>query len=537
MPERRASAFAFVRGFARVSVARLCAALCASTLLSAAAAPLSTSSTDWVADKADPTTFGLLPLYQGKSDVWDITVGPQGYTSLPEHWQGRLTTRSPAPGYSVTYGSVYIPASWAGSTTADDRRQTGLWSLLSPGAPPAGYRSGITFSNAGGAGGFTAEYENRAEGNAIYAAGTSTTPTLLAGYVTNANQAVDGDIATYATMVVPLNLLGILPPSYLDASFTDAAPAGSRVGVTVSQSSTLLSLSLLSNLSITAYDASNNVVASKIGFVLTDLVPVANNSGKYTLSFQAPAGPYTISRVRLTMTGVLGVLESINVHNFYTQEIGDLAVSAVAPVYAGWNQLCQVLDTTAGTLRTYVNEQLLATDSAPATRGLAALYGVALNAADFAGATGYDAYWGTLGQGQLASLVSVGSSSYRALPGDAFAQPLVVEARDASGNPLPCVDISITAPSSGASATLSGTTVRTDASGRATISATANNVLGSYNVTFAVTGSGIAPLAIPLANGALDPTPVPLNPHGVWMAALVLLMLAARQRALRGAGR
>lgn len=166
--------------------------------------------------------------------------------------------------------------------------------------------------------------------NAVYAAGTNTSPTLLAGYVTNSNNAADNDLSTYATMVVPLNLLGILPGSYLDLSFGVKANAGEYVGFTVSQSSTLLSLSLLGNLSITALDENSNTMATKIGFSLADLKLLSGTTNKYTIGFVTPAGPYTISRLKITMTGVLGVLESINVHDafHYKIDVSPVAISA-----------------------------------------------------------------------------------------------------------------------------------------------------------------------------------------------------------------
>ncbi|MFN0062614.1 MAG: Ig-like domain-containing protein [Myxococcaceae bacterium] len=70
----------------------------------------------------------------------------------------------------------------------------------------------------------------------------------------------------------------------------------------------------------------------------------------------------------------------------------------------------------------------------------------------------------------------------------AFSAPLVAVVRDAFSNPVPGVPVAFVAPSSGASATLSGSTT-TNASGEVSVTPTANTVAGGpYNVTAAAAG-------------------------------------------------
>ncbi len=102
------------------------------------------------------------------------------------------------------------------------------------------------------------------------------------------------------------------------------------------------------------------------------------------------------------------------------------------------------------------------------------------------------------------ALVSGGGQS--AEVGTAFAQPVVLRADDAGGNPLEGVTITITPPASGASATFPAT-VQTDVNGLASLSPTANAVAGGpYTVNVSagsVTGSfeltNLAPPATPAA--------------------------------------
>lgn len=70
----------------------------------------------------------------------------------------------------------------------------------------------------------------------------------------------------------------------------------------------------------------------------------------------------------------------------------------------------------------------------------------------------------------------------------AFAQPLVVEVRDFGNAPLAGVDVDFSVPGGGSSAGLTIVNRTTNAAGQATVTATANAVVGSFKVTASVTG-------------------------------------------------
>lgn len=69
-----------------------------------------------------------------------------------------------------------------------------------------------------------------------------------------------------------------------------------------------------------------------------------------------------------------------------------------------------------------------------------------------------------------------------------FSSPFAVAVVDAEGNPLQGVTVTFTAPTSGASASLSATSVVTDVGGRASITGNANSITGLYTVTASVDG-------------------------------------------------
>ncbi|HVT31904.1 MAG TPA: Ig-like domain-containing protein [Rhodanobacteraceae bacterium] len=80
-----------------------------------------------------------------------------------------------------------------------------------------------------------------------------------------------------------------------------------------------------------------------------------------------------------------------------------------------------------------------------------------------------------------------------------FPVPLVVAVADAYGNAVEGVEVTFAAPPDGASATLSATSVATDANGLAQVQATANDIVGSYEITASVDGVG-TPATFALTN-------------------------------------
>jgi uncharacterized repeat protein (TIGR01451 family) len=94
--------------------------------------------------------------------------------------------------------------------------------------------------------------------------------------------------------------------------------------------------------------------------------------------------------------------------------------------------------------------------------------------------------------GAPASVTVVSGSGQSAMVGAAFGAPLVVVVRDAVSQIVPGATVTFAAPTSGARATLSGTTVVTDVTGQATITATAGQITGGYAVTATATGVATA---------------------------------------------
>jgi len=113
----------------------------------------------------------------------------------------------------------------------------------------------------------------------------------------------------------------------------------------------------------------------------------------------------------------------------------------------------------------------------------------------------------------IGSITPTGGSPQTALLGAAFASPLQVTVKDTAGNPVNNVIVNFSAPTVGASATLSSSAITTNSSGVASVTATANNIAGTYNVTasvgtlstiFTLTNSSGPPASLTIFGGTLQ---------------------------------
>jgi adhesin/invasin len=108
-----------------------------------------------------------------------------------------------------------------------------------------------------------------------------------------------------------------------------------------------------------------------------------------------------------------------------------------------------------------------------------------------------------------------------------FATPLQAFVADSFGNPLSGISVSFVVPTSGASATLSSSAVATDINGRASVTATANSVVGSYTVAASISAftksANFALTNLPGSGSLLSFAQQPVNtPAGSTMPPVVV---------------
>jgi hypothetical protein len=136
--------------------------------------------------------------------------------------------------------------------------------------------------------------------------------------------------------------------------------------------------------------------------------------------------------------------------------------------------------------------------------------------------------------GPPSSVTASGGTPQSAQANAPFAAPLRATVTDSAGHPLNNLTVIFTSPSSGASATLPGGSALTNASGVASITPTANGILGTYNVTavvgaltatFALTNTPATPTSV--AATATTPTSVSITWNGTAGATYEVLRIAA----------
>jgi sugar lactone lactonase YvrE len=95
----------------------------------------------------------------------------------------------------------------------------------------------------------------------------------------------------------------------------------------------------------------------------------------------------------------------------------------------------------------------------------------------------------TISAGAPAKIQATGGTSQTAIIQTPFAQPLKAKVLDFYNNPVGGATVTFTAPSFGASASLSAPSAVTDASGQCAVTATANSVAGTYSVAAGTAGA------------------------------------------------
>ncbi len=157
---------------------------------------------------------------------------------------------------------------------------------------------------------------------------------------TDTEKAVDSDNSNYAILSTPISLG---TPLSIELGFDNPASAGDYVAFQIAPDQDLLSLGLVENINLYAYDENGTEVASYTDFKLADLVAaeqlggalggllgVGNGGGTepYIVGFQLPAGTYQVSSVKIEYVALVGLLQSLRVYNaFYISQLQGVAIT------------------------------------------------------------------------------------------------------------------------------------------------------------------------------------------------------------------
>lgn len=130
------------------------------------------------------------------------------------------------------------------------------------------------------------------------------------GTVVNSGNAIDGNLATYSD-ITPSLLLSTVEQSFY---FSGLSVTNDEVKATLSIPPSVLSLGLLSNITVNAYNGSNTapVWTTNLGAVLSlDLLGLFNTGTPITIAVK-PSLPF--DRLSINYSAVLGLLVTLHVH-------------------------------------------------------------------------------------------------------------------------------------------------------------------------------------------------------------------------------
>ena len=321
---------------------------------------------------------------------------------------------------------------------------------------------------------------------------------------------------------VSVSTTGVTPATSLRLS--NVAGAAAKIAAASGNNQHATVGTALTPLGVVVSDAYGNPVS---GVVVTVTVPTTNPNamlvgtpastdagGSTTVPLNAGTvpGTYTVSvaaagvstPISFTLTNDVGPLatltassgtgQSATVHTAFAAPLVVQAVDAYGNPVANANITFAGPVSGAGIATA---STVLATDA----NGLASLTVVANNTAgaysvSASAATGTPVTFSlTNNHGAVASVTPVpGTSPQSTQVGGAFSTTLVMQVSDSYGNAISGVSVGISAPSTGASATLGSASNGgvTDSQGQISITATANTVIGTYNVTATPAASSVS---------------------------------------------
>lgn len=460
----------------------------------------------------------------------------------PGNTSGAATITSSAPGFLSGATTVNVTATGPASiaATSGSGQKTAITTAFAnplvvtvkdaSGSPISGVMVAFTAPSTGASGAF--------------AAGVNTATTNASGVATSATFIANGTVGTYAVTAI---VTGLSSTATFVLTNTVGAPAAITATSGSGQSATI-NTAFASPLAATVTDSNGNLLS---GITVTFTVPssgasavfaggvttaTTNSSGvavSAAVSANLAAGTYTVTAsvagvstpATFSLTNTVGSAASITASGGGGQSAATgtpFSSSLSATVKdAGGNPLSGVTVTftapssgasaafAGGVSTANTNASGVATSGTLTANATAGSYTVIASVAGLSTTASFSLTNTASGQ---ASISAVSGSGQSATVSTAFANPLVVMLKNASGAPLSGTTVSFTVPSSGASATFAGgvSTATTNASGVATSAAlTANGTAGTYSVTASATGiSGQAAFSLTNLAGA---TPGALN--------------------------
>lgn len=143
-------------------------------------------------------------------------------------------------------------------------------------------------------------------------------PIFCPGGVEDPQNAVDGDISTAARLHTDIGVL--FSEAFLEVGFTFKPKAGSTIGFLVEEANTILNADVIEVITVQIFDTEGELVSEFSNFGLQDLNVLVDDSEARYLSIQTVEGDYEIGSARITLTGIVSVLNDLNVYSVIALE-------------------------------------------------------------------------------------------------------------------------------------------------------------------------------------------------------------------------
>ena len=290
-------------------------------------------------------------------------------------------------------------------------------------------------------------------------------------------------------------------------SFAVTATGGSGQSAPVGTQFALPLQATVLNNGIPLSGATVNFTAPQSGAsaTLSSVTAVTNSSGvaSITATANSVAGNYMVTAAYQGVTATFSLTNTT--FAFITATGGTPQSTAVGTAFASALQVTVkdgLGNPVSGTVVTYAAPSTgasAALSSGTATTNSSGVASVTATANSVIGSYAVTASVGNLTvtfalsniAGPPASITATGGTPQTAVIGTAFPLPLQATVKDAGGNPVSGQTVVFAAPLTGPSAILASPTAMTNAAGVASVTATANQLVGSYNVVATIGGTTV----------------------------------------------
>ena len=143
-------------------------------------------------------------------------------------------------------------------------------------------------------------------------------PLLCPSGVENAENAIDGDYNTFATLVAQLGVSLLETSAFIELGFDAPQQGGSDLNFIIRPLTETLNVDVLQQVVVTAYDVQGNEILREEEISTQDVQLLSGSGGQSLLTLATPVGNYKIARVRFEIEALVNVLQDLAFYGMYT---------------------------------------------------------------------------------------------------------------------------------------------------------------------------------------------------------------------------